>query len=204
MIKNVVFDLGNVVLKLKWNIVIDRYAKEADAKILQDIIFNSKEWIELDRGTLTKEEAIKIMLSKLPDRLHIPCKEIMKHWTDALVINEEIITFIETIRALGYKTYILSNAPLEIPPFLKNKDLEKYFDGKIISAEEKVSKPESQIYEILLERFSLDSTECLFIDDREDNISAAIKCGLNGYVFDYNQFDKFLKDISKYLDISEL
>lgn len=199
MVKNIIFDLGNVVLKLKWKLVIERYTNNIEEiNLLQNVIFNSQEWLQLDEGTISKPDALEIMISKLPTNLHDICKNITDNWNDALVINDEIINFIIDIRKQGYKTYILSNASLELPGFLKSKKLDQYFDGKIISAEEKLLKPDYRIYDVLLKRFNLNPKECLFLDDRKENIDAAINMGINGYVFDYNNYPQFLKDIEKY------
>lgn len=202
MIKNVIFDLGNVVLKLRWDIVLNRYSDNADdKKLLDDVIFNSEEWQRLDAGTIEKYEAINIMKSKLPSKLHDACLGIMKDWKDGFVINTEILDFIDFLKSNGYKTYILSNAPLDLPDYLSKHDLDKYFIGKVISAEEKMTKPSKEIYELLLNRFSLNPEECLFLDDKPENIQGAISCKMNGYVFDYNNFNKFLEDINKLYNI---
>lgn len=202
MIKNVIFDLGNVVLKLRWDIVLNRYSDNADdQKLLDDVIFNSEEWQRLDAGTIEKYEAINIMKSKLPSKLHDACLGIMKDWKDGFVINTEILDFIDFLKSNGYKTYILSNAPLDLPDYLSKHDLDKYFIGKVISAEEKMTKPNKEIYELLLNRFSLKPEECLFLDDKPENIQGAISCKMNGYVFDYNNFNKFLEDINKLYNI---
>ena len=202
MIKNVIFDLGNVVLKLRWDIVLNRYSDNADdQKLLDDVIFNSEEWQRLDAGTIEKYEAINIMKSKLPSKLHDACLGIMKDWKDGFVINTEILDFIDFLKSNGYKTYILSNAPLDLPDYLSKHDLDKYFIGKVISAEEKMTKPNKEIYELLLNRFSLNPEECLFLDDKTENIQGAISCKMNGYVFDYNNFNKFLEDINKLYNI---
>lgn len=198
MIKNIIFDLGNVVLKLKWDIVLDKYSNNIeDKQLLESVIFDSEEWQKLDAGTIEKTNAINIMISKLPERLHDSCLGIMKDWQEGFVINTQILGFIANQKEKGYKTYILSNAPLDLPEYLNRNDLNKYFDGKIISAEEKIAKPNKKIYELILNRFSLIPEECLFLDDKPENIDAAIDCGINGYVFDYNNFDRFLKDIKK-------
>ena len=202
MIKNVIFDLGNVVLKLKWDNVINKYSNNSDDnKLLDDVIFNSEEWQKLDAGTIEKADAINIMKSKLPTRLHKACQGIMKDWKDGFIINTEILDFIDFLKNNGYKTYVLSNAPLDLPEYLSKHDLDKYFIGKVISAEEKITKPNKEIYELLLNRFSLNPEECLFLDDKPENIQGAISCKMNGYVFDYNNFDKFLEDINNLYNI---
>ena len=169
--------------------------------MLEEVIFNSQEWAKLDEGTIEKKDAIDIMLSKLPDRLHEACLGIMKDWQEGFVINTEILDFIDSLKSNGYKTYILSNAPLDLPDYLERNNLNQYFDGQVISAQEKIAKPNKKIYELILNRFSLNSDECLFLDDKPENIAAAIDCGINGYVFDYNNFDKFLNDIKENYNI---
>lgn len=202
MIKNIIFDLGNVVLKLRWDIVLNRYSDNLeDQKLLDDVIFNSEEWQRLDAGTIEKEDAINIMKSKLPTRLHDACLGIMKDWKDGFIINTEILEFIDFLKSNGYKTYILSNAPLDLPDYLSKHDLDKYFIGKVISAEEKITKPNKEIYELLLNRFSLNPEECLFLDDKPENIQGAISCNMNGYTFDYNNYQKFRCDIKNLYNI---
>ena len=149
-------------------------------------------------GTIEKDKALGLMLSKLPVYLHDACKGIMAEWTDALVINNNIINLLQNLRNNGYKTYILSNAPHEIPPFLTSKELDKYFDGQIISAQEKVSKPDSKIYDILLERYNLTAQESLFLDDKKENIEAAIDANINGIVYDYNNHENMLSELDRY------
>lgn len=199
MIKNIIFDLGNVVLKLKWNIVIDRYTKDDETKkLLTEVIFESEEWKLLDLGTIEKDYALGVMLSKLPVYLHEACKGIMNEWRDALIINDKMISFLKKVRENGYKTYILSNAPHEIPPFLENNDLTQYFDGQIISAEEKVSKPDQGIYNLLLDRYDLNPEESVFLDDKLENIEAAKEANINGIVYDYNNHEKMLEELDKF------
>jgi putative hydrolase of the HAD superfamily len=200
MIENIIFDLGNVVFKLKFEKVIKEFTQnEEEIKLLESVIFSSEEWLKLDEGTITKQEGIDIMISKLPINLHEVCRKIMNSWTDlGLELNNSMLNFIKKVREKGYRTYILSNAPLEIPIFLEKLDLLQYFDGKIISAEEKLVKPNLEIYKLLLKKFNLNPKKCLFIDDKLENIESAINCNINGYVFDYNRFNQFLNDIKKY------
>ena len=122
----------------------------------------------------------------------------MNEWRDALIINDKMISFLKKVRENGYKTYILSNAPHEIPPFLVNNDLTQYFDGQIISAEEKVSKPDQGIYNLLLDRYDLNPEESVFLDDKLENIEAAKEVNINGIVYDYNNHEKMLEELDKF------
>lgn len=199
MIKNIIFDLGNVVLKLRWDIVLNRHTQDPETKqLLNEIIFDSEEWKELDAGTISKDQALGQMLSKLPVYLHESCKAIMNEWRDGLIINEKIISFIQRVRNNGYKTYILSNAPHEIPPFLEANDLNRFFDGQIISAEEKVCKPDEKIYNLLLDKYDLVAEESIFLDDKLENIEGANSANINGIVYDYTNHEQMLSELDKY------
>lgn len=199
MIKNIIFDLGNVVLKLRWDIVLNRHTQDPETiQLLNEIIFDSEEWKELDAGTISKDQALGQMLSKLPVYLHESCKAIMNEWRDGLIINEKIISFIQRVRNNGYKTYILSNAPHEIPPFLEANDLNRFFDGQIISAEEKVCKPDEKIYNLLLDKYDLVAEESIFLDDKLENIEGANSVNINGIVYDHTNHEQMLSELDKY------
>ncbi len=199
MIKNVIFDLGNVILKLDFDKPIKEFTQdEKEIELLKKAIF-SDEWIKLDEGIIEKEEAVEIMASKLPENLKDTCKRIMeKCLLNIITLNEEIVELIKELKNNGYKTYILSNAPLEIRSFLETNKLLDLFDGEIISAEEKLLKPNPKIYELLLNRFDLNANECLFLDDKAENISGAEGVGIHGFIFDYNKFNNLLEELKKY------
>lgn len=190
MIKNYIFDLGNVVLILDWDRVLNKYnVSNEEKELLRTHIFNSKEWALLDEGVILKDDAIKIMKENLPENLHNYCDDIMKNWKDGLVINTEILDFIKQIKNKGLNTYVLSNAPLEIDGFLKNKNLDSLFDGIILSAYEKKVKPNKEIYELILDRFNLVPDESLFMDDRLENVEAAKSLGIDAFEFDYKNIN---------------
>lgn len=199
MIKNVIFDLGNVVLQLHFEDVIKKFTDDkSEQELLNKVIFCSDEWRKLDAGYITKDEAIKVMKSNLPDSLHKTCDDIMSSWTNGFIINEDTIDFIKKIKEKGYNRYILSNAPLELRGYLEKHDLLSLFDGEILSAEYKQEKPLEPIYQTLFKTYDLIPEECLFIDDKKENIDSAIKLGMNGYVFNYNDFGSFKDFIKKY------
>lgn len=196
--KNYIFDLGNVVFILDWDSALTKYEElsEEEKNILKKKVFESEEWLKLDEGIISKEDAIKIMESTLPDKLKKYCSHIMETWTDALIINNEILELIKNIKQKGYNTYVLSNAPLDIDKYLKDKKLDKLFDGIILSAFEKLVKPNEKIYELILNRFNLKAKECTFIDDRLENVEAAKRVGIDAFQFDYKNI-KALKEYIK-------
>lgn len=179
MIKNIVFDMGNVLIEFSPEKLVKNFTDdEEDRKALLDIVFYGKEWLDLDEGTLEYEDAIKIFRCKLPEHLGDTAEKIMETWTNYLVEDENMKKIVRKLRKKGYKTYILSNAPLNMNKYLSKSKMIELFDGMIISAVEKISKPEEGIYKKLFEKYNLNPEESFFIDDRKVNIEAAERLGM--------------------------
>jgi len=183
MVKNIIFDLGNVLISFKPSEYFDKnkYPKTIKATILSDI-FDSKEWLLLDNGEITTSEAIDTIASK--SSLN---KEEIAHIfnlrTDLMFPLDPNVRLLPELKKRGLMLYYLSNFPMDIfEEISTGYYFFKHFDGGLISAEAKFSKPDSRIYKILLKRYSLIPTECLFIDDIEMNVRAAEALGMNGLV----------------------
>ncbi len=179
MIRNIVFDLGNVLLSWKPGefLLKSGYDEEATRLIL-NTVFRSQAWISLDNGDITKEEAIDLMaFNSLLKKDQIVslfnlCREII------FPIHNNI-KLLPGLKKQGFKLYYLSNYPLEFFNETKNRfDFFKYFEGGIISAEVHQSKPDSEIYNTFLKRYGLKPEECLYIDDIDINAKSAELTGM--------------------------
>lgn len=183
MIKNIVFDLGNVLINFRPSEFFDKknYPENLKATILSDI-FYSKEWAMLDNGEFNTTEAIDaIALKSSLNREEIA--HIFNLRTELMFPLDPNVKLLPELKKRGFKLYFLSNFPIDIFEEIKTGYyFFKYFDGGIISSEVKFSKPDSRIYEILLEKYSLIPEECLFIDDLEINVKAAEATGMKGIV----------------------
>jgi epoxide hydrolase-like predicted phosphatase len=181
MIKNVVFDLGNVLLSFIPSEYFDKksYPENIKTRILSDI-FHSEEWQMLDRGEITTEEVIDIIaLRSSLKRDEIA--HIFNLRTDILFPLDNNIKLLPILKKRGYRLYFLSNFPMDIfEEVASGYYFFKYFDGGVISAHAKSSKPDSHIYKILIEKYSLIPEECLFIDDLEINVKASETIGMKG------------------------
>lgn len=198
MIKNVIFDFGNVIGEWNEDKIAANYAENNEEKeILKKVIFKSDEWLKLDSGVLTYQEAIPIFKEKLPDNLKEKVEEIMSTWREKMSINKDICGLIKRLKEHDYKVYLLSNAHVPMYEYVKNLEIGKCFDGILISAIEKMMKPNEEIYYRLFEMFGLLPEECFFIDDNEKNIISSRKCGMNGHIFDMNDFQSLLDDMKK-------
>ncbi|MGD0754005.1 MAG: HAD family phosphatase [Bacteroidales bacterium] len=183
MVKNIIFDLGNVLISFKPSEYFDKkkYPETIKAKILSDI-FGSKEWLMIDNGEITTQEAID-SIAKKSSLNKEEIVHIFNLRTDLLFPLDHNVRILPELKKRGFRLYYLSNFPLDIFDEVKSGYyFFKHFDGGLISAEAKFSKPDARIYETLLKKYSLIPGECLFIDDNEKNVHTAEKLGMNGLV----------------------
>jgi epoxide hydrolase-like predicted phosphatase len=183
MIKNIVFDLGNVLISFRPAEFFDKknYPENIKTTILSDI-FNSKEWQMLDIGEISTREAIDMIANK--SSLN---KEEIAHIfnlrAELMFPLDQNVRLLPELKKRGFRLYFLSNFPIDVFEEIKTGYyFFKYFDGGIISSEVKFSKPDSRIYECLFQKYSLIPGECLFIDDLELNVKAGEAAGMKGII----------------------
>ncbi len=181
MVKNAIFDLGNVLISFRPAEYFDKkkYPEHLKTTILKDV-FASTEWQLLDKGQITTPEAIDSIAKKsLLNKNEIV--RIFDLRTDLIYPLEQNVRILPELKKRGLKLYFLSNFPLDIFDEVKSGySFFKYFDGGLISAAAKISKPDIGIYNLLLDKYSLIPEECLFIDDIEINVRAAESIGMKG------------------------
>lgn len=184
MIKNIVFDMGNVLVNYDAKRVCRKFIdNEADLNEVCASVFISPEWIFLDMGIITDEEALKKMCARLPERLHEKARLCMEHWHEyCMTPVSEMAEVIKTLKERGFGIYLCSNASLRLLTCCRQviPGIE-HFDGVLFSAEETCIKPQRQLYEAFFKRFNLKPEECYFIDDLQLNIDGARACGMDGY-----------------------
>ncbi len=184
MIKNIIFDMGNVLRDFAPMRCISPYVKEeSDAALLRDEMFGKEEWRLLDRGDLTYDEAVASVKRRLPQRLHAVLDEIIAHWHEYMPGDERMLELVKRLKASGYKLYLLSNASVRFAVYRDTFEALKYFDGAVVSAFYHVLKPEEKIYRILFDTYQLDPKECFFIDDNPDNVEGGRRLHMDGHVF---------------------
>ena len=141
MIKNIIFDFGNVLLKWDEDEIVSHYSDDIEEKnILKKVIFKSKDWLRLDEGKLTYEEAKKIFTENLPDNLKEKVDYIMATWYKHLIVNEAICDVIKKLKQNGYKIFAFSNTHIVVYEYVKKLDVGKNFDGYLISAIEQKTR----------------------------------------------------------------
>ena len=199
MIKNIIFDIGNVLLKFEpKKYLTNLFNNKEIEELLFNEIFKSDEWLMLDRGSISETEATSIFIERIPER-NIDINLCMSNWKSILVPINENVEVLKSLHIKGYNLYILSNFhKAAYNHILDSHDFFSLFHGGAISFEENLLKPNIEFFNILLDRYALNPSECLFIDDTLDNITAASSLGVN--VIHYTG-DFLLKDkISSFID----
>lgn len=200
MIKNIVFDIGNVILEGKPSDCLEYYDIENQKKeIIKKIVFENKKWKELDYGRLNFEEYFKIVSPELPENLKKCAKEILLSSMKKRKINDEIMKLIKTLKTNGYKIFILSDNNIDTYDHLKTTELDKYIDEWYISAHYNATKSDSKLFEIFLNESNIKANESYFIDDKRINIEKAKNLGMEGFVLDWtnNDFENLIEDMRK-------
>lgn len=183
MIKNIIFDLGNVLISFKPSEYLDKMEFDEDFKQRAlTYIFGSQEWLKLDNGDLTLGEAIESIARKSPLKRH-EIARIFDLRIEMMFPLEKNAEMLPELKNKGFMLYYLSNFPIDIFDEIKNRyNFFNCFAGGIISAEVRYSKPDRKIYESLLQKYMLRPEECLFIDDIEANVIGAESVGMKGYI----------------------
>jgi putative hydrolase of the HAD superfamily len=187
MIRNVVFDVGNVLVRWSPGEVIERSfglpAGSAENRSLALKLFSSPVWLSLNRGHMTFAEAAKAYHAEqglTADESRVLFFHVMDHQvpvggTQGLAGR---------LKAGGYRIFGLTDNIREIVAHLKERyEFWSLFEGAIVSAEVGVMKPDPQIFAHLLQTFELQPDETVFLDDHPPNVEGARRAGMESFVF---------------------
>lgn len=191
MIRNYIFDFGNVLARFSPEEMTSAYISDPETvKAVSAVVFDRLYWAELDRGTITDEEVKLGFCSRLPESVHKTACQIYDHWFELLPPIDGMQALVADIKRLGGKLFVISDISIGFAEgYHRNpwvRDLFAQFDGLVFSGPIGITKPNPEIFRYLLDRYSLDPQDCIFIDDRLDNVFGAEAVGIRGYRFDGN------------------
>lgn len=200
--KNVIFDVGNVLLEYRPERMLQDYGlNENDAKRVCDELFNDSDdlWHIFDLATMTDEEIKNAYCKKHPNDAKA-ISFFMEHGEYMHIARADVWERVHTLKKCGYNIYLLSNYPETL--FKKHTqyaDFMKDIDGLMVSYMINITKPDLRIYEALCSKYSLDKSKSIFFDDRKENIIAARKFGIDAAEviskeFLLNELDKLINE----------
>lgn len=184
MIDTIIFDIGNVLLDFDYMKQFRRLFDEETAQTIANASIRKPDvWAEMDRGVLSYEEAVDLVVRGAPHlekEIHLAITELYAH----VESYPYAVDWVRSLKEKGYKIYILSNYGEK--PFADSKErmpFLQYADGQLISYEVKEVKPSTAIYQTLCDRFSIDPAQAVFLDDSPINIAGAKAFGLHTILF---------------------
>ena len=197
MIKNVVFDIGLVLLGFDVKKYLLSLFDEETAMRVAKAVFLSGYWHEIDRAVLSEDELLDLFFSADPG-----VKEEIRTAYDRIGECVERrswpIQVIDGLREQGYKVYYLSNMSEHVISKGQHAfDFVSHMDGGIFSCHVKAIKPDPEIYRRLFDKYGLVPEECIFIDDQPANIAMARKLGMKGIRFE--NYGQMQADLDKAL-----
>jgi len=185
MRKTIIFDLGGVLIDWNPKNVYKSYFETNEG---MDYFLNNVctlAWNEEQDGGRPIEEANEILLRQFPEYT----KEILAFYGEwESMLNgaiESTVGILKSIRNQSDQVFALTNWSAETFPIaIKQFEFLGWFDGILVSGQEKLKKPDPKIYQLLLEKFDLHSKDCLFIDDNLRNVNAAINEGIESIKYE--------------------
>ena len=182
MYKSIVFDLGGVMVDFApRSYLVDRICNEEIEEQVYDLTFGSEEWKQLDAGLVSRFDGNQAMLrnAKAAGR-EFEVQGVLDDWLHILRPRHRMEELVRRLKSHGYCGYYLSNIPQDVLDLLRDRGVLNGFDGGVASCEVHINKPDPKIYKALLDKYSLKAEECVFIDDRLENVQAAFALGFAG------------------------
>lgn len=186
MIDTIIFDLGGVLIN--WqprSIYTDYFETEAELDYFFDHVC-TMEWNEKQDEDRSLREGTESKVAEFPS-FEEPIRMYYDRWKDMIIGQfDETVAVLEMLyKKKEYRLLALTNWSAETFPYpLEKFEFLSWFEGIVVSGEEKVCKPDERIYRILLERYKADPAKSVFIDDNRTNVEAALKVGMNGIYFE--------------------
>ena len=196
-VNTVIFDIGNVLAEFIPMEFLEKlgYSGKLKEKVYNAVIENDI-WNEYDSGIMTEEEVIGRFINRTPE-LEKEIKLVFSNLNGIVRRFEYTDMWIENLKEKGVRVLYLSNISKTLYYDCEEElDFIAETNGGILSFEAKCIKPDSKIYEMLVDKYNLIPEECVFVDDRSSNIEGAKKKGFRTILFEsYEKTNEELENI---------
>jgi putative hydrolase of the HAD superfamily len=185
MIKNVVFDFGQVLVRFEPAYIVAQHTSDPEvARLLLDTVFDLSYWNKLDAGEVTDREAVAHFRAHLPAPLADLGERVFLTWRHHIPPIPEMQALVAELKARGVPLYLLSNISISFAEHAEEYPVLSLFDKCVFSGPCRMAKPDPAIFHHLLTACGIRAEETLFIDDSAKNIAGAESVGICGYLFD--------------------
>lgn len=196
MIKNIIFDLGNVILKGTPSVILENLKLEDELyNDVKENFFN--DWLKLDLGLISVDDFF--YQCNFKSIISNELKERLINYYKYRPFNDDVLNVLYDLKNKKYNIYLLSNNNKETANYLRTLDFYQYIDGDVYSCDYNIVKPNIEIYKILLNKYNLIPQECIFIDDDQNNIEIATKLGFNTIKYNLDDYNTLCLRIYKYI-----
>jgi len=176
--KIALWDLGNVVVQWNPDKILQMLNLPSDkSAVLKDLFHGGSRWLDLDRGVTTEAEVAELIASE--SNLSVDeMRQCFDTVRESLIDFPKSIELISEMNAAGIRQYVLSNMSAVNAEYLRERPYFDLFDGIVISATEKLIKPDTALFQRVLDRYKLHASDMVFMDDSLANIKAAESMGM--------------------------
>ena len=184
VVKNIVFDLGNVLVDFDPPAYLRKrgFDDAAAAQLLKTVF--AEAWSRGDAGDYLSIAALRAdLLQSHPAEAKAIRRALRPDCVRMHVLRHDVAAWLHDLKTRGYRIYLLSNLAKYSHDYVRGYPFFRELDGGVFSYQERVCKPDARIYRILLERYALRPEETVFLDDSPANVAAAQRCGICGVVF---------------------
>ena len=181
---DIILDMGNVLLEWDKDKILQGVSDtKKDYLILDKTIFQSGLWERLDLGAMTREELVLKVESMIGSTYQKKVEEVIWNWPSYIDIYTEVFPVLSEVKKKGHRIFVLSNTSKVFYDLLDEQlsPLKELLDGFVLSCDIKAIKPDLAMFKEILDKYQLDPANCIFLDDIEDNTSAAQKLGIRAY-----------------------
>lgn len=194
-IKNIIFDLGGVLIDFDPERMIRDCSLESCRGLVMQKVFGSEHWLNMDKGLEPVEQAVENMLCDIPPEYHERIRHMILDREEMMPPIKQMTPIIDSLYESGYRLFVLTNCAKWFHQFKNTIPSIEKFEGFTVSADYGIIKPDERIYKILLDTFSLNAEECFFIDDSIKNTDAAEVLGFRTHCFKDRDFDKLRQEL---------
>ena len=181
---DIILDMGNVLLEWNKDKILQGVSDTKEEYLILDkTIFQSGLWERLDLGTMTRQELVLKVVSMIGSTYQKKVEEVIWNWPSYIDIYTEVFPVLSELKKKGHRIFVLSNTSKVFYDLLEEQlsPIKELLDGFVLSCDIKAIKPDLAMFKEILDKYQLDPTHCVFLDDIEDNTSVAEKLGIRAY-----------------------